>query len=129
MLRIRNFVQPFTRYYQQIQFKVEGEVAEKILNHNKAFHLVRIVQEAVSNAIKHANAKNILISSSIGNNAWKIVIKDDGIGFDYAATKEVQSGNGLNNMEHRSVDSGLIYTIHSEKGIGTTVTIIDSVVV
>lgn len=127
LLRIRNFIQPFASYYKQINFKVEGEApASKSFPHNKAFNLVRIVQEAVSNSIKHAQAKNIFIHSSFENAEWKIVIKDDGNSFNYAATKEAQSGNGLNNMEHRAADAGFQFVIHSEKNKGTSITIIDS---
>jgi signal transduction histidine kinase len=127
LLRIRNFIQPFASYYKHINFKVEGEApAAKIFHHSKAFNLVRIVQEAVSNAIKHAKAKSIFIHSSFENDQWKIIIRDDGKGFDYTVTKDAQSGNGLSNMEHRAKDAGLIYTIESGKTIGTTITIIDS---
>jgi signal transduction histidine kinase len=123
MLRIKNFIQPFSQYYRHLLFKFEGDVPEKKLQHNKAFHLVRIVQEAVSNAIKHADAKNIIITSSIENNYWKLVINDDGKGFDYTTTKEMQLGNGLNNMQQRAAEGKFDYSIYSIKNVGTTITI------
>lgn len=123
MLRIKNFIQPFSQYYKHLLFKFEGDVPEKKLQHNKAFHLVRIVQEAVSNAIKHADAKSIIITSSMENNYWKLVINDDGKGFDYTTTKEMQLGNGLNNMQQRAAEGEFNYSIYSIKNVGTTITI------
>lgn len=125
LVRIRNFIQLFTRYYHDIQFKVEGDVPkEKILQYDKALHLVRIVQEAVSNAIRHADAKNISIFSSPDNGNWKLVVTDDGIGFDYKEKKELLQGNGLDNMSQRAADAGLLFTINSVKGEGSVITII-----
>jgi signal transduction histidine kinase len=57
------------------------------------------------------------------NTYWKLVINDDGKGFDYTSTKEMQLGNGLNNMQQRAADGELDYSIHSIKDVGTTITI------
>jgi signal transduction histidine kinase len=125
LIRIRNFIQPFTRYYHHIIFKVEGEAPPNlILQHDKALHLVRIVQEAVSNAIKHAGAKNISILSEVGNECWKLSVTDDGKGFDVEEKKQLQSGNGLGNMEERAASAGVVFSIESKENQGTVVTII-----
>ena len=125
ILRIRNFIQPFTRYYRHIKFKVEGEApSAKILHHDKALHLVRIVQEAVSNAIKHGEPKNIIITTWEENNSWIILVKDDGKGFSPGEEKRKSQGNGLENMEQRAFSSGLILKINSHPGHGTSITII-----
>ncbi len=124
LVRIRNFIQPFTRYYPHVHFKVEGDVPkDKILQYDKALNIVRIAQEAVSNAIKHANANNISIYSSDESGQWKLIITDDGVGFDYEEEKELKLGNGLNNMSQRSIDAGLLLTISSIKGSGSIITI------
>ncbi|MEO6638390.1 MAG: triple tyrosine motif-containing protein, partial [Ginsengibacter sp.] len=124
LVRIRNFIQQFSRYYRHIQFKVEGDTPkEKILQYDKALHLVRIVQEAVSNAIRHADAKNIAIYSSTDNGRWTLIITDDGSGFDYEEKKELRQGNGLNNMVQRAVEAGLVLTIRSASGRGSVITI------
>ncbi|MBC7553346.1 MAG: hypothetical protein H7257_05160, partial [Taibaiella sp.] len=123
MLRIRNFVHPLTRYYHHIQFKVDGEAPPNItFDSTTALNLVRIVQEAVSNAIKHSAATNISIKSSLENKRWCLSVKDDGVGFDY--NKQLQSGNGLTNMNQRSTDSDFGFLIHSAPGEGTEITII-----
>ena len=125
LLRIRNFIQPFTRYYGHINFKVTGEApAEMTLHYTKALNLVRIIQEAVSNSIKHAHASNITIISESFQGQWKLVVADDGQGFDYAATSTAATGNGLNNMKYRAGDSGFQLNIHTEQNAGTAITII-----
>ena len=124
-LRITNFVTPFNRYYPHIKFAIEGRApANKIFHHNKALHLVRIVQEAITNSLKHAAARNIIIQSSVADTDWKLTISDDGKGFDYPVIKKMQLGNGLNNMEQRASDAGIILAIDSAKHTGTTITIL-----
>ncbi len=124
LLRIRNFIQPFSRYYKHIQFKVEGNApAEKILHYTHALSLVRIVQEAITNAIKHADATNIRLVSNASKEQWEIIITDDGKGFgDYPAQQNGQ-GNGLNNIKQRGIDAGFQVIIHSTPGAGTSITI------
>ncbi len=124
LLRIRNFMQPFGRYYQQIQFKIEGEAPkDKILHYSKALNLVRIVQEAVTNAIKHADAKNIRVLSLTGPDQWEISVTDDGKGFVWGSTGGSEEGNGLGNMKQRASDAGFTLSIQSVPGSGTTILI------
>ena len=124
-LRIRNFIQPLSRYYQHISFHITGKVPEgKILHYTKALNLVRLVQEAVSNSIKHAEASNITIHSEPQDDHWKISIGDDGAGFDYEMAKKLESGNGLSNMYRRATEGSFNFTIQSNEGQGTIITIV-----
>ncbi len=124
-LRIRNFIQPLTRYYTNIHFKTEGEAPATLeLSHTGALNLVRIAQEAVSNSIKHAAPSNIIVSCLNNNKKWELNIEDDGKGFDYPAMKVNERGNGLNNMQHRAEESGFGLIIKSEESKGTRITII-----
>ncbi len=125
LLRIKNFIQALARYYPHIQFKAEGEAsAEKILYHTKALHVVRIVQEAITNAIKHAAANNISLSSSLHEGKWELTVIDDGKGFDYGMMKQAEQGNGLLNMNQRATESGITFTVSSMQGSGTKVTML-----
>lgn len=100
LLRIRNFVQPFNRYYPHIQFKVEGEASsQRQLHYTKALNVVRIVQEAITNSIKHAAATNIIITSNEKEGRWELTVSDDGKGFNEQTIKSEEQGNGLNNMK------------------------------
>jgi signal transduction histidine kinase len=125
LLRIRNFIQPFSRYYSHINFTVEGEAPAAIQFHyTKALNLVRIIQEAVSNSIKHAEAKNISVHSSSEDGKWKLTVSDDGKGFDYNAAKKMEAGNGLTNMQRRANDSGFSFIPESSEGRGTVITVL-----
>jgi len=125
LLRIRNFIQPFSRYYPHIHFKIEGEAsAQKKLHYTKALNVVRIIQEAVTNAIKHAGAENIIIQSNEGDEKWQLSVTDDGIGFVEETIKGTEQGNGLDNMKKRSLDSGVDLALNSRPGAGTKITIL-----
>jgi signal transduction histidine kinase len=61
--------------------------------------LYRIVQESLTNIVKHARARNISIVLIRKPNAVAAVIEDDGQGFDPAAVRE--DGFGLEGMRER----------------------------
>jgi signal transduction histidine kinase len=86
--------------------------------------LFSIVQEAVGNAQKHAQAKNIRITLQSTRDELTIAVKDDGRGFDVAQVEEAyaQRGNlGLLNMKERAEIAHARLTIESQVGKGTTV--------
>src|SRR5690606_15295350 len=58
----------------------------------------RIIQELISNSIKHSYAKNITVHINSFDDVLNIVYEDDGIGFSY---NPEQSGLGLDNIESR----------------------------
>ena len=60
--------------------------------------LYRIVQEALTNVVKHARARHVWVMLKPGRNLIELTIKDDGIGFDL---KNIQPGMGLENMRER----------------------------
>lgn len=89
--------------------------------------IFRVVQEACSNIIKHAKARNIEININYQESMVIVSIIDDGIGFNYIKQlqkeKEPESGFGLPIMRERiSLLSGTL-DIKSEIGKGTIVTV------
>lgn len=120
-MRIRNFIHPFARYYPGINFKIEGEAPDKgVLHYGEALNIVRIVQEAVNNAIKHGNTTSIAVISQAIGNRWKLTIQDNGIGFD---KKLIREGNGLGNMKKRAEELGFNFELLSQINKGTTIII------
>lgn len=126
LVRIRNFMQPLVRYYTYISFAIDGETPAGLsLHYTKALAMVRIVQEAAANAIKHASPSRIIIDSSVtAASKWSITITDNGKGFDYAAAKNRDEGSGLYNMEHRAAAAAIDYRLESNPGRGTKITLI-----
>jgi two-component system NarL family sensor kinase len=81
--------------------------------------LYRIAQEAVANAVQHASASQITISLELGPRQAKLVVEDDGKGFDPAQTP---SGHfGLIGLNERARLFGGQLHLESEPGVGTRV--------
>ncbi|MGZ3819221.1 MAG: ATP-binding protein [Mucilaginibacter sp.] len=101
----------------QIRFK-ETLVNNHALSPSESLNLFRIMQEALQNAFKHANAKTITIFVRSDDTTY-ISIKDDGVGFD--ADNNAQ-GNGLFNIKYRAKEAGYDVTIISTDN-GTEITL------
>lgn len=91
-----------------------------LLRNDEQIILFRIVQEAIQNAVKHANPDHISILIQKEGNNYNIRIKDNGRGFDAAMVKR---GMGLSNMEHRIHLLGGSISFQSSLGTGTEVAI------
>ena len=123
LLRIRNFMYPLSRYYPTTAFSVTGNAPANLKLHSaNALNLVRIVQEAISNSLKHAEPANICVSSGVGDNEWTITVTDDGKGFSVNETERSGQGNGLYNMKSRATESGFSLSVVSIP-TGTSITI------
>jgi two-component system sensor histidine kinase UhpB len=84
--------------------------------------LFRIAQEAITNIIKHAKAKNAFINISQKNGDITLEIHDDGIGFDTGSiTNNKKPKWGLLGMEERAALLGGKFKITSEIGQGTKI--------
>jgi signal transduction histidine kinase len=85
-------------------------------------HLLRIAQEAVTNAVKHASAKHLAVLLTFAESEVEVTIEDDGCGFDPRA---VLSGDfahfGLPSFRGRADKIGGSVTIESRPGIGTRI--------
>jgi PAS domain S-box-containing protein len=106
-----------------IDFHSNGFLGER-LDGQLESTIYRIVQEAVNNVIKHANAKNISIILERRGRRVLLIVEDDGIGFDAEAMMKMPAKNrrfGLLGMQERValVDGSL--SIESTPGVGTTV--------
>ncbi len=88
-------------------------------NPTVATHLYRIAQEAIGNAIKHAQAKSIVLSLKQSDGELTLAIKDNGHGF--AKGSGVMEGMGLRIMEYRADMIGAMLRVDSTIGKGTTV--------
>jgi PAS domain S-box-containing protein len=88
-----------------------GEEIEDLLDKNQKLTIYRIIQEALNNAIKHAQATSVLIRILHNASSAEVIIEDDGVGFN---VKTVKKGAGLKNMQNR------IYLINGEHIIEST---------
>jgi signal transduction histidine kinase len=81
--------------------------------------LYRSAQEALTNALRHSRARKITVSATIDDREARLVVADDGCGFDPAGTE----GFGLLGMRERAALAGGRAEIDSRPGGGTTVTV------
>ncbi len=84
-----------------------------------ARHLFRIAQEAVNNALKHAQAGEIVISLSGDENNVRLTVSDDGKGFPKSA--KPGPGMGLEMMKHRASVIGAEIRVESKPGEGVAI--------
>ncbi len=96
---------------------------------NVVQHIFRIVQEACSNAIRHAHAKNVDVSGDLSANNINITISDDGTGFDTAEGLNLENllmnkHFGLAGMMERAELIGAHITIDSNPNAGTKIYLI-----
>lgn len=85
-----------------------------------------IVQETVNNAIKHAQAKNIIVELRETQEMVYAVVRDDGRGFDIEATMsnyEQRGSLGMINLQERTEAVGGELMMYSAPNEGTTITI------
>ncbi len=93
---------------------------ESTLSTEQEISLYRIIQELVNNALKHANAANILIQLSSHNKRLHITIEDDGKGFDMESV-DLQHSAGMHNVRSRLSFLHGEMKVMSENGAGTTI--------
>lgn len=88
--------------------------------------IFRILQELVTNVIKHANASEANISITRHNDFISIIVEDNGSGFDIVkmrAQKDLDSGMGLGSVEKRVLHLKGTFELESNPGKGTQVLI------
>lgn len=85
----------------QLHWRVEALPPLPWLTPGHAMHVMRIVQEVVTNIIKHAEARNILFTTESDGEHACIYIDDNGRGFD-GQSRSQEGGRGLGNIAQRA---------------------------
>jgi signal transduction histidine kinase len=85
--------------------------------------LLRIAQEAVSNAVRHARPHTVRISMADEAAHWTLAVADDGDGMDQSPELSARQGFGLSSMRQRAGAIGAEWRVESEPGHGTRVSV------
>lgn len=111
----------FSRQYGlQVELSVPPQLEERGLGQEIELQFMRIIQEALSNVRKHARAKNVQVIFKDAGQWVRIVVTDDGQGFDPAAVAARQAGGfGLQSMRERVKSLGGSLEVISQPGQGT----------
>lgn len=86
------------------------------LGQTVGIELYRIVQELVSNTLKHAKATEVNLQTNFVDGIFNMIYEDNGVGFD---TNEVKGGIGLENIRNRVAKIGGEFNIDAAKGRGS----------
>jgi signal transduction histidine kinase len=103
----------------ETELRVEGENGSQ-LPPRLEDGLYRIAQEALNNALKHAQARHVTVSLRQDPQKVTLEISDDGRGFDLATIHD-HAGLGLRGMEERVAQLGAHLSIDSQPGQGTKI--------
>jgi signal transduction histidine kinase len=106
-----------------VDFHSQGLLNQRLESHLEST-IYRVVQEALNNVLKHADAKSVSVILEKRGNTVSIIVEDDGIGFDAEALLKPPAGNGrfgLLGMRERVMLVGGSLNIESTPGVGTTI--------
>jgi PAS domain S-box-containing protein len=110
------------RYDLTVRFKAVGYSETERLPDHVEITLYRIVQEALTNAIRHACANNVDVILELRDGKAVAIVEDDGIGMDISQIDK--SGHlGLLGMQERAQMVGGSLDIESQSGNGTTIAV------
>jgi signal transduction histidine kinase len=98
--------------------QIDPAVAE-LMTAEQAQHIIYIVREALSNSVRHAQARHEVISLQRRDQGARLLIEDDGSGFNPDLLES--EGKGLKNMAARANKLGAGFEVRSQVGQGTRI--------
>jgi ligand-binding sensor domain-containing protein len=101
------------------RFSSPNPLPQVSIQNKYKYHIYLIFKEAINNAAKYSNAKNIHITLEYTDKKFGFKVIDDGIGFDETAEN---NGNGLRNMAVRARELKALLQIESALNQGTQIT-------
>ncbi|AVQ98598.1 sensor histidine kinase LiaS [Oceanobacillus picturae] len=104
----------------RFQLAIEEDLA---LTETIEDHVFRIIQEALSNILRHANATEVRLDIATRAKELFIHIRDNGKGFDVNHRVEKKASYGLKTMQERSEELGGTFVLRSDQDEGTHITI------
>ena len=117
--RFIHYASQVIKHYPAIQITAgDPEGSDRVLAPGKSLHLFRMLQEALQNACKHADASHIAFHSS-AHDKMVFSLSDNGKGMQ--AGNRNREAYGLQNMRQRAAEAGFVLEIDSAPGTGTTI--------
>lgn len=121
------FFREFEAACRTVKVEKDFSIVEKSVPVPLKITIFRIIQEATSNVLKHANASRIRVSLKQVDTGISLSIEDDGDGFDLAGASNycpLSKGLGLVSMRERATLSGGHYQMQSAPGQGTRISVL-----
>ncbi len=108
------------RFRSLVDVSLEVDLPEgEPLSDARATHVLAIVNEALSNAVRHAHARQVRVSARRQDGRLVVMVQDDGSGLP----RDVKAGFGLRNMRDRARLLGGQLDVTADRGKGTAVTL------
>ncbi len=122
---LQQYLDGYRRNYSiQVELSIGAGVDKGIFAPDAQLQVFRILQEALSNARKHAQIDCVQVSIKRDNSLVHVCIQDNGRGFDLQQASEKGEGHfGLRNMHERAEQLGGSLRVDSAPGRGTCVTL------
>ena len=107
-----------TEWSQRSDLKVEIDLQEVTLTPGRALAVYRLVQEALTNISKYAQANQVWVSMQAEAGEVHLTVRDDGLGFE---ADRRTPGHGLAGMRFRVASCDGVLAVESAPGCGTTI--------
>lgn len=108
------------RVHGRLAVELNMHGLEQRMDRSREITVYRIVQELISNVLKHAQASELSVGITREPGRMSVIVSDDGRGFD---PQNVVHGIGLDNVRARATSIGALVRIDSTPGKGTTVSV------
>jgi len=119
--KLKTNLKHFSKHDRNVSITYQEKLNGTVLSPQEGLDLLRICQEAVSNALHHSQCDKIEILLESDSKQYNIVIADNGIGFD--PQNQTREHYGLKNMQHRAEAIGAALKITTQPGKGTIVSV------
>jgi signal transduction histidine kinase len=107
-------------YRDRLGVTVDSDLADVTVSEPVEHALLRVTQEACSNAVRHGNARRLTVSMTRSDGQVELAVHDNGTGFDPTAS---YAGSGLHHIRDRVAELGGTVDIVSSPGAGSSVTV------
>ncbi len=108
-------------YSERLEITVTADIAPISLQPEVEHALLRVSQEALSNAVRHAHATQITLVLEPLEQGVRLSIRDNGEGFQFDERQQ-QHGLGLNSIQERIRELHGTFIVHTAPGQGTQIT-------
>jgi signal transduction histidine kinase len=107
-------------YRSRLGVQVDADLSDVVVPPAVELALLRITQEAFTNAVRHGNARRLTVATAHDDGHIELAVRDAGTGFDPSSA---QTGSGLAHMRERVAELGGTVQIASAPGEGAAVTV------
>jgi signal transduction histidine kinase len=109
-----------TSYQDRLGIAVDADLTAVTVSEPVGHALLRVTQEACTNAVRHGHASQLRVSLARQNGDIELAIRDNGTGFDPGVS---HAGSGLHHIRDRVTELGGTVKIESTPGSGAVVTV------